>query len=99
MTTLEQEILDIIEEVTESKYNGKLRIVVEPKIYQLNLYIDRELSPAITFAIEGTEDEFKDFIRKEFRSRKIEKVGFYKITREPITLDVLDCEENNNWDG
>lgn len=97
MTQLEQEVLGIIEEVTESKYTGRFKVLVDGNIYQLFLYLDREFTP-IVFGMEGTEDEFKDFIRKEFRTRKIEKVKFYKITREPIPLDVLDCEETNNWD-
>ena len=39
------------------------------------------------------KDEFKNFIRQEFKKNKYEKVHFYKITREPFVLD-----EETEWD-
>ena len=107
MTKLEQEVLCIINEVTESCYIGKLKVIVtEPKhnkcdskckilndpIYELRLYLDRWYTP-ISLAYEGTEEGFKEFIKNEFKKNKYEKVHFYKITREPIVLD-----EENQWD-
>ena len=107
MTKLEQEVLCIINEVTESCYTGKLKVIVtEPKrdkcdskcetlndtIYELRLYLDRWYTP-ISLAYEGTVEGFKEFIKNEIKKNKYEKVHFYKITREPIVLD-----EENNWD-
>ena len=101
MTELEQEVLCIINEVTESCYTGKLKVLVtEPErqccdsschplndtIYELYLYLDRWRTP-IVLSYEGTEEEFKRFIRHEFKKNKYEKIHFYKITREPIVVE------------
>lgn len=101
MTELEQEVLCIINEVTESCYTGKLKVLVtKPErqcgdlecrtlndtIYELYLYLDRWRTP-IVLSYEGTEDEFKKFIRQEFKKNKYEKIHFYKITREPIVVE------------
>ena len=101
MTELEQEVLCIINEVTENCYIGKLKVLVtKPErqcgdlpcrpvndtIYELYLYLDRWRTP-IVLSYEGTEDEFKKFIREEFKKNKYEKIHFYKITREPIVIE------------
>lgn len=108
MTELEHEVLCIINEVTENCYTGKLKVLVTPPerhrcdphciplndtIYELYLYLDRWRTP-IVLSYEGTEDEFKQFIRDEFKKNKYEKVHFYKITREPL----VPPQEENNWD-
>lgn len=100
MTQLEQEVLEIINEVTENCYTGKLSITItEPEIqpcdskckplnktiYELRLYLDRWYTPVV-LAYEGTEDEFKKFVKNEIKKNKYEKVHFYNITREPIVL-------------
>ena len=107
MTQLEQEVLEIINEVTESCYKGKLKVIVTlPKknkcdsdckvlndpIYELRLYLDRWYTPVI-LSYEGTEEEFKKFVKNEIKKNKYEKIGFYKITREPIVLN-----EEIEWD-
>lgn len=104
MTKLEKEVLEIINEVTENCYKGKLKVLVtypeiqecdspckelNDTIYELYLYLDRFYTPII-LSYEGTEDEFKDFIRKEIKKNKYEKVHFYKITREPLILEEDD---------
>lgn len=104
MTKIEKEVLEIINEVTESCYKGKLKVLVtypeinkcdspckelNDTIYELYLYLDRFYTPII-LSYEGTEDEFKDFIRKEIKKNKYEKVHFYKITREPLILEEDD---------
>lgn len=75
MTQLEQEILEIINKATESQYIGKMKVIVDDDIYQLFLYFDRELTPTV-FGYQGTEQEFKDFIYTEFKSRKMEKTKY-----------------------
>lgn len=75
MTQLEQEVLDIINETIEGQYIGKFKVLVDDVGYQLFLYFDRELTPTI-FGYEGTEDEFKNFIRDEFKHRKMESVKY-----------------------
>ena len=101
MTELEQEVLCIINEVTENCYIGKLKVLVtkperqcgEPTcrpindaIYELYLYLDRFYTP-IVLSYEGTEEEFKNFVREEIKKNKYEKIHFYRITREPITFE------------
>ena len=108
MTKLEQEILDIINCTICGQYIGKLKVLIhksEPKcgdgcnesyptIYELRLYLDREFTP-IVLSYEGTEDEFKEFIREEIRKRKLENTRFFKINLECL---VPDDEELTEWD-
>lgn len=75
MTTLEQEILEIINQVIDGKYIGKLRVLHEDNIYELYIYFDRWYTPTI-LAYEGTEDEFKKFVKKEFKKNQYQKVKF-----------------------
>lgn len=108
MTELEQEVLDIINETICGIYIGKLKIdIFEDKpecgdqckklnntVYQLKLYLDREFTPII-FSYEGSEDEFKKFIKKEIKTRKMERTRYYKIVREPI---ILEDDDLMDWD-
>ena len=109
MTKLEQEVLDIINETICGKYIGKLKVDIfddfpdcgDPpcreltdRIYQLKLYLDREFTPVV-LSYEGTEEEFKKFIKKEFKERKMERTKFYKITREPI---IWEDDDLMDWD-
>lgn len=98
MTDLEQEVLDIINETIEGQYIGKFKVISDDLGYRLLLYFDRELTPTV-FGYEGTEDEFKDFIRDEFKKRKMEKTKFWKTIRYPITEDVLENNINTDWEN
>lgn len=106
MTQLEQEVLDIINKAIDGCYIGKLAVnIIEPErqcgdpecrklndtIYELRLYLDRWFTPVI-FSYEGTEAEFKNFIKQQFKNNKYEWVRYYKITREPLVL------EETEWD-
>ena len=78
MTALEQEILNIINETTDSEYIGKLKVIIDDisnnnKLYTLGLYLNFEMSPMI-LSYQGTEEEFKKFIREEMKSRKLQRV-------------------------
>jgi len=109
MTKLEQEILDIINCTICGKYIGKLKVNIlndksecgdicykpHDTVYELRLYLDREFTP-IVFSYEGTEDEFKEFIREEIRKRKLEKTRFFKINLECLVPD--DEELTDDWD-
>ena len=61
------------------------------KNFPIKVFIGYEVD---YFTYDGWEDEFKEFIRKEFKKNKYEKVHFYKITREPLVLDDKEIE----WD-
>lgn len=107
MTKLEQEVLCIINETIDGCYTGKLTVnIFEPDwqcgdvecrpfnntIYELRLYLDRWFTP-IVLSYEGTEDEFKQFVRDEIRKNKYEKIHFYSITREPIVPEEIDWDD------
>lgn len=97
MRQIENDIRNIIDEVTCSKYTGKLKVIKEilPEdsiLWMLLLYLDTEMTPMI-LAYEGTEDEFKDFIRSEIKSRKLQTVHFFKMHEELVEEDdMLDYE-------
>ncbi len=94
MTKIEQEILDIINTTIDGKYIGKLHVYHTGNIWELRIYLDRWYTPTV-LACEGTEDDFKKFIRKEFKTRKIEKTKYYSISRYPIIVPEqnIECDE------
>ena len=47
-------------------------------------------------AYQGSEDEFKEFIQKEIKSRKLEMVSFWRTELE--YADVKIDEEDNDED-
>ena len=83
MTKIEQEILDIINTTIDGEYIGKLRVCHEDNIWELRIYLDRWFTPTV-MACEGAYDEFKKFIQKEFKTRKMQKVQYYSITKYPL---------------
>lgn len=97
MTTLEKEILNIINETTDSEYIGKLKVIIDDisnndKLYTLGLYLNFEMSPMV-LSYQGTEEEFKNFIREEMKSRKLQKVFRYEVIRD-ILLPGMDEYED-----
>ena len=97
MTTIELEIKNIIEDIICGKYIGKLKVSKEEMgdsvLWTLFLYLDLELSPMI-LAYEGSEDQFKNFIKDEIKERKLQGVRFWKAVQE---LSV-DDEMYNNYE-
>ena len=93
MTELEQEILKIINTTIDGEYIGKLRAFKDKGIWNLYIYFDRWFTPTV-LAFEGTEEEFKEFIRKEFKTRKMQKTKYYSITRYPLVPELnTECDE------
>ena len=76
MENLEKEIWEIINEAIGGKYVGGLKILIEDDIYELLLYLNQEMAPLV-LAIQGTESEFKEFIRKEMKTRQLERVNYW----------------------
>ena len=97
MTEIEKDIKEIIEEVTNSKYIGKLKVVSEPindnTLWMLLLYLDLEMTPMI-LAYEGTEKEFVEFIKKELKSRKLHTVKFWKAIQEFHRKEFIGDDES-----
>lgn len=86
MKQIENDIRDIINETICGKYIGKLKVIKDnisedSILWSLLLYLDMEMTPII-LAHEGTEEEFKDFIRSEIKSRKLQTVHFWKTLQE-----------------
>ena len=97
---LETEIRNIIDKTIKGKYIGKLKVQKEDfddgtTLWALFLYLDMEMSPNI-MAYQGSEDEFKEFIQKEIKSRKLEMVSFWRTELE--YADVKIDEEDNDED-
>lgn len=97
MTEIEKHIKEIIEEVIDGKYVGKLKVIEEPindsTLWMLLLYLDLEMTPMI-LAYEGTEEEFTDFIKKELKSRKLHTVKFWKAVQEYHRNECIDNDES-----
>lgn len=97
MKQIENDIRNIIDEVTNSKYIGKLKVIQDKisddeTLWMLLLYLDTEMTPMI-LAHEGTEEEFKDFIRSEMKTRKLQNVRFFKMHQELVEEgELLDYE-------
>lgn len=83
---LANEILNIIDETIEGEYVGKLEVIVDDDWYTLNLFMNMHNSPLV-LAYQGTEEEFKNYIREEIKKRKLEKVMRYEVRRELPALE------------
>lgn len=83
---LANEILNIIDETIEGEYVGKLEVIVDDDWYTLNLFMNMYNSPLV-LAYQGTEEEFKNYIREEIKKRKLEKVMRYEVRRELPALE------------
>ena len=83
---LANEILQIIDETIEGEYLGKLEVIVDDDWYTLNLFMKMHNAPLV-LAYQGTENEFKNYIREEIKRRKLEKVMRYEVRRELPALE------------
>lgn len=83
---LANEILDIIDETIEGEYIGKLEVIVDDDWYTLNLFMNMHNAPLV-MAYQGTEEEFKSYVREEIKRRRLEKVMRYEVRRELPALE------------
>lgn len=83
---LANEILNIIDETIEGEYVGKLEVIVDDDWYTLNLFMNMHNAPLV-IAYQGTEEEFKNYIREEIKRRRLEKVFRYEVRRELPALE------------
>ena len=96
MTTLEKEILEIINDATDSEYIGKLQVVVDDGFYTLRLFLNLEMVPMI-ISYQGTEQEFKDFIYEEMKNRKLQKVFRYEVLRDILLPGMEEYEDDEEY--
>ena len=96
MTQLECEILKVINETIGGKYIGKLRVTKEDNIYWLAMFLNLTVNPAFSLIKECKNDEeFKEFVRKEMKTRKIEKESFWKVSISYDTEeDLIDKKQH-----
>lgn len=91
MEDIEDEIREVINDVTGEKYITKLQVTKEGDIWTLYLYLNRELVPMV-MSIEGSFDLFKRFVAYEIKHRRLNEVKYWKTD---LTLPSLQC----NGDG
>jgi len=102
MTALEEEILAIINCAICGCYISRLRVFIEDeeqgcnpchkpadRWYYLALEMNQDMSPLV-MGYQGTEEGFKAFIDKEFRSRQMERVRYWQGFMQ---LPHLECDE------
>lgn len=53
------------------------------------------LSPMV-FAFQGTEEQFKNYIKEEMKARKLEKVFRYQVLREILLPFEEECDEDED---
>lgn len=90
MTAIEEEIKQIIDDVTEREYITKLQVHQDGDIWTLFLFLNRELVPLV-MSVQGDEDKFKRFVAKEMKKRRLHEVEYWKTDR---TLPALECNAN-----
>ena len=98
---LETEIRNIIDKTIKGKYIGKLKVQKEDfddgtTLWTLFLYLDMEMSPII-MAYQGSKDEFKEFIQKEIKSRKLEMVSFWRAELEYADVKIDEEDNDGNY--
>lgn len=77
---LKKKIVELIEEVTCSKYIGTLDLIVNCDLYILRLGLNCKDAAPISFGYQGSEEGFLAYLRREFRKRKLQNVEYTKGT-------------------
>lgn len=90
MTSIEQEVLDIINDAIGGKYIGLFKVLEEDGIWTLMLHMNQEYAP-MRLSYEGTYEQFKNFIWKELHFRKMQIASYFKAVQE---LPALVCRDN-----
>lgn len=72
-------------------YDGELKVIYDEGIYSLFLYMDQNDSPLTIAKDCDSEEEFFKFIKKELKTRKLQKVKFWKAIQD---LPALECINN-----
>lgn len=81
MTALENEILEIINEVTGHCYIGKLT-VIEDDGYTLRLGLNTPNAPTVLY-YQGSVEDFKEYIKEEIKRRRYPEIEYWNTLKEP----------------
>lgn len=82
MTALENEILEIINEVTGQCYVGKLNVKEEEDEYTLYLGLSTPNAPTVLY-FQGSVEDFKKYIKEEIKKRRYPEVEYWNTLKEP----------------
>lgn len=82
MTALENEILEIINEVTGQCYIGKLNVKEEEGEYTLYLGLNTPNAPTV-FYFQGSVEDFKEYIKEEIKKRRYPEIEYWNTLKEP----------------
>lgn len=93
MAGIEEEIRQIINDVTEREYISRLQVSHEGDIWTLYLFLNRELVPLV-MSIQGDEKLFKRFVAEEMKRRRLHEVKYWRTNRE---LPALNCDGELGW--
>ncbi len=79
---LEEKIHDYIMKLYNAKYEGLLKVKKGNLEYSLIIGIPSYMSPTTIASNHTNDEDFLDFIFKEFKSRNYMRTEFYKVIRE-----------------
>lgn len=82
MTALENEILEIINEVTDHCYIGKLTVIEEDDCYTLRLGLNTPNAPTVLY-YQGSVEDFKEYIKEEIKRRRYPEIEYWNTLKEP----------------
>ena len=78
MNELELQVLQIIRDVYEKEYVGKLKVTQTENGYILRLYLNKPDNMPILIAADLNAEDFLKYVRQELKSRQLQKINFYK---------------------
>jgi hypothetical protein len=85
MTALENEILEIINEVTGHCYIGKLTVIEESDGYTLRLGLNTPNAPTVLY-YQGSVEDFKKYIKEEIKRRRYPEIEYWNTLKEPFNI-------------
>lgn len=90
--SLENEIRNIINKVTNSKYTSTLKVEYDPEdnFFILKLGLNCKDATPIVLSFQGNEKDFLIFVAKEFSKRHLEDIIYTKGT-------LINNTENNDY--